>query len=70
MEYKWVDPIHVLRYGCTPTLVLCRQLGTLGLAALNLDEYMKPRLGRNILKLMSRCMEKSAKLVMKKRQFR
>lgn len=28
------------------------------------------RLGRNILKLMSRCMEKSAKLVTKKRQFR
>lgn len=35
-----------------------------------LDECTKIKLGKNILKLMNRCMEKSAKPVMRKRQFR
>lgn len=43
---------------------------TPGLVVRILDEYMKPRLDRNTPRLMSRCMEKSAKLVKKKRQFR
>ncbi len=38
--------------------------------AQNLDEYMKLRQDRSILKQMSRCMEDSVKPVMRKRQFR
>ena len=63
-------PIHVLRYGCTPTLVPCLQSKTLGLVVQNLDECMKQRLGRSTPRLMSRCMENSAKPVTRKRQFR
>ena len=39
-----VCPIYdcVINNKCMPTLVPCRQLGTLGLVAQNLDEYMKP----------------------------
>ena len=69
-EYRWAGPIHVLRYGCMPTLAPCRQSKTLGLVAPNLDEYMKSKLGRSIPRRMSRCMENFAKQVMKRRQFR
>lgn len=39
-----VCPIYdcVINNKCMPTLVPCWQLGTLGLVAQNLDEYMKP----------------------------
>lgn len=35
-----------------------------------LGEYMKPKQGRSIPRLMSRCMENSVKPAMKKRQFK
>ena len=54
-----------------PWIVFDRdQVKTPGLVVRILDEYMKPRLDRNTPRLMSRCMEKSAKLVKKKKQFR
>lgn len=68
IQVGWSNPC--LKYGCMLTLVLCRQSKILGLVVQILDECMKPRLGRNILKLMSRCMENSAKPVTRKRQFR
>lgn len=47
-----------------------RQSKIHGYVVLILDECTKIKLGKNILKLMNRCMEKSAKPVMRKRQFR
>ena len=69
-EYKRAGLIHVLKYGCMPILVPCRQSKNLGLVAQILDECMKPRPGKSIPRQMSRCMENSAKLVTRKRQSR
>lgn len=69
-EYRSDGLIHVLKYGCMLILVLCRQFKIRGHVVHNLDEYMKTRLVKSILKPMSICMENSAKQVMKIRRFR
>lgn len=62
--------IHVLKYGYMLILGLCRQFKILGLVVLNLDEYMKTKQDRHILKRMINYMRKSVNMVTRKKQFR